>query len=197
MNTLSRASATILLMSVAQLAVAQTEPTPPPDAPRAEPSVEQQPEGPQGSGDVGKEIGHAVDAIHSFSVERRAEAIANARRAADDLDRQMERLQQQTDQGWSRMSQAARDRSQATMADLRKRRNALAEWVGGLRHGSVAAWGEVRDGFIGSYHELADAIRDAGTSPGSKGEEKEDNADSRDEDRAREPESEPESDGRP
>ena len=47
------------------------------------------------------------------------------------------------------------------MADLRQRRNALAEWYGGMRHSSTAAWGEVRTGFVSSYHELAAALRKA------------------------------------
>jgi hypothetical protein len=47
------------------------------------------------------------------------------------------------------------------MADLRKRRNQLAEWYGGMRHSSVDAWGEVKSGFVTSYHDLADAMRNA------------------------------------
>lgn len=99
----------------------------------------------------------------------------------------MERLQQQTDQNWARMSQASRTRSQATMADLRKRRNALAEWVGGLRHSSATAWGDVRSGFVKSYHELADAIRKA------RDESDKDDEDDEDKDQA----GKTESDGKP
>lgn len=102
-----------------------------------------------------------VEALRAVSAERRDEAIATARRAADDLDRQMERLQRQMDDGWDRMSQATRSRSQATMTGLRQRRNALAEWFGGMRHSSGAAWSEVRGGFMKSYQELAEALRKA------------------------------------
>lgn len=102
-----------------------------------------------------------VDALREASAERRDEAVATARRAAEDLDRQMERLQQQMDEGWGRMSEVARARSRATMADLRQRRNVLAEWLGGMRHSSAAAWEEVRGGFAKSYRELAEATRKA------------------------------------
>lgn len=157
MNTIPRILAAGFLMTLMPLAAAQSAgQTPPPDQPEAE-----QAKDPQGSGDISKEVGHTVDAIRSYSAERRAEAVADARRAAEDLDRQMQRLQDETDQRWGRMSQTAKTRSQATMADLRKRRNALAEWSGGLRHSSTAAWGEVRGGFMKSYHELADAMRKA------------------------------------
>ena len=103
----------------------------------------------------------AMDEFRALSAERRDEAIAAAGRAAADLDREMARLQQQMDQGWERMSQATRERSQAAMADLRHRRNTLAEWFGGMRHGSTAAWAEVRGGFANSYQELAEALRKA------------------------------------
>jgi hypothetical protein len=163
MNAIPHLCAAALLMISMPIAAAQgaSQKSPPP-----EPATAKQPKGePAHTGQkttpARKEIDQAVDAIRTYSAERRAEALANAKRAADDLDRQLARLQQQTDQAWARMSQASRTRSQATMADLRKRRNALAEWVGGLRHSSVAAWGEVRAGFVKSYHELADAIRHA------------------------------------
>jgi hypothetical protein len=102
-----------------------------------------------------------ADTIRDYSVERRTEAVAAATRATDELDRQLERLQAQMSEGWSRMSAATRQRSQETMADLRVRRNALAEWVGGMKHGSSAAWAEVKTGFGKSYDELESALRRA------------------------------------
>lgn len=101
------------------------------------------------------------ETIRGYTVERRAEAIAAARRATDEVDRQMERLQTQMSEGWSRMSTASRDRSQKAMADLRTRRNMLAEWMGGMKHGSSAAWTQVKGGFARSYDELAAALRKA------------------------------------
>lgn len=102
-----------------------------------------------------------TETIRGYTVERRDEAIATAGRATDELDRQMERLQTQMSEGWSRMSSASRERSRQAMADLRKRRNTLAEWVGGMKHGSAGAWTEVKGGFARSYDELADALRKA------------------------------------
>lgn len=159
MNAIPRVLAGTLLVAVMSPAVAQsTDPAPPQEPPKAE-STRQ----PEASGDVGKEVAQAMDAIRAYSAERRAEAVADAKRAAEALDAQMQRLQEQTDQGWDRMSQAAKTRSQATMKDLRERRNALAEWSGGMRHSSAAAWAEVRGGFVKSYQELAEAIRNART----------------------------------
>lgn len=103
------------------------------------------------------------ETIRGYTVERRDEAIAAARRATDEMDRQMERLQTQMSEGWSRMNTATRERSEKAMEDLRTRRNTLAEWVGGMKHGSSGAWTEVKGGFARSYDELAVALRKART----------------------------------
>lgn len=162
MNAIPRVFATVLLVTVLPTADAQSAAQqPPPDQPAAEQPKDVPTKDPQGSVDISKEVEHTVDAIRAYSVERRAEAMAAAKRATDDIDGQTQRLQEQMDQRWAVMSDAARTRSQATMADLRQRRSALAEWYGGLRHSSTAAWSEVRGGFVRSYHELADAMRKA------------------------------------
>ena len=149
---------------VAAHGASQDAPTaaPPKSGPATDSPAKPSPQGAQ----VRREVDEAVDAIRGYSAELREQAMANAERAADDLDSQMARLQEQTDLRWDRMNQAARKRSQETMADLRQRRNALAEWYGGMRHSSSAAWGEVRTGFVTSYHELADALRKARTELG-------------------------------
>ena len=157
--------AAAILLAMTPMAVAESPSQQPPaaTAPAPAPDPAKQPaDAPApADGQVRRDVDQAVDAIRGYSTELREQAMANARLAAEDLDRQMARLQAQTNQRWSRMGETARTRSQATMADLRQRRNAMAEWYGGLRHGSTAAWGEVRVGFITSYHELAEALRKA------------------------------------
>ena len=150
---LVRYAATVVLVAAMPLASAQDPAQAPPENPEVGHAQ-------QDATDEAGERGR-VEALREITAERRDEAVASARRAADDLDRQMERLQQQMDEGWDRMSQATRARSRSMMADLRQRRNALAEWVGGMRHGSNAAWADVRGGFVKSYQELAEAMRKA------------------------------------
>lgn len=108
-----------------------------------------------------KEVEEAVDAIRSYSVARRQEAVARARESLADADRRADRLQVQIDDRWSRMNSTARAHTQTAMAELRQRRNDAAEWTGALRHGSDVAWDDVKAGFVKSYHDLADALRRA------------------------------------
>lgn len=163
MNSIRRSCAVALLVAAMPVAGAYDAsqdapaPTPPKEGPATDSPAKPSPQDDQ----VKREVDEAVDAIRGYSAELRDKAMANAKRAAEDLDSQMARLQAQTDMRWDRMNQAARTRSRETMADLRQRRNALAEWYGGMRHSSSAAWGEVRTGFVTSYHELADALRKA------------------------------------
>lgn len=163
-TTLRTFCAAWLLVTAMPLMAAQdaAKKAPPGAAPAARQSEDKPAEGRDAkAARLKRELDQKVEAIRTYSAEGRNEALANAKRAADDLDRQIQALQQQMDQRSNRMGEAARDRARATMADLGKRRNALAEWMGGLRHGSTAAWGEVRSGFVRSYHELADALRKA------------------------------------
>jgi hypothetical protein len=59
------------------------------------------------------------------------------------------------------MADSTQSRSQDAMRRLRERRTDLAEWYGGLRHGSAGAWSEVTTGFADSYRAMSDALRRA------------------------------------
>lgn len=163
MKGITHLCAVALLVVAIPMAAAQssTEKAPPAPAPETEQPENEPARSDPTDSEFKREVDERVDAIRAYSEERRDEAVANARRAAEDLDLKMAGLQQTMDQRWIQMSEKARTRSQATMANLRQRRNALAEWYGGMRHSSSAAWSDVKGGFVRSYHELADAMREA------------------------------------
>jgi len=144
-------SLTLLLAGSAPLVAAQTPPA------RAEQRETKEPQAKQ----TQKEVGEAIDAIRTYSIERRKDAIDSARQATQELDHGAAELQDQLDRGWDRMSQATRASSREAMNDLRQRRRDLAEWYGGMQHGSAEAWTEVKDGFVRSYHEMAEALKKA------------------------------------
>lgn len=111
--------------------------------------------------EVKKEVDEAVDAIRGYSIERRREAVERARESLAETDRRMDRLESQMNERWARMGAAARQREKEAMAELRRRRNDVAEWTGGMRHGSGDAWENVKSGFVRSYRELAVALHEA------------------------------------
>lgn len=157
MDALSRMCAVGLLLAAwTPVAAAQAVPAEPGKA--AEPTTQRDQAQRE---EVRKEVDEAVDAIRDYSLERRDDAVARARRAAEQFDREIDQMQAQADARWERMSDAARARSRAAITDLRQRRTQLAEWTGGMRHGSAAAWSEVKTGFVKSYHDLAEALEKA------------------------------------
>ena len=158
MNTTSRLCAVALLVAMAPLVAAQDAPK---QAQSTPPQSEEAAPAPAQAEKTKKEMDEAIDAIRDYSVERRDEAVARARQSTEVLDQRIEAMQSQMANGWGRMSQATRTRSEQTMADLRKRRNQLAEWYGGMRHSSVDAWSEDKSGFVTSYHDLVEAMRKA------------------------------------
>jgi len=59
------------------------------------------------------------------------------------------------------MDQAARQRAASNLDALRKERNKVAEWYGGLKHGSSQAWEEVKTGFSNSSQDLQEGLKKA------------------------------------
>src|SRR5262245_46655197 len=101
--------------------------------------------------DKAKETGHA---IKDYTVAQRDEAVKQAKAALDDADTKIRRLERKLDADWDKMDHAARKQARETLDTLRKERNDLAEWYGGLKHSSGEAWDEVKSGFARSYDEL-------------------------------------------
>ena len=102
-----------------------------------------------------------VDRIRDYTVARRDEALDAARNSTEALDRDIARLQQDVQERWASLGSDARARTSSALAELRDRRTRLAEWYGGMQHGSDRAWDEVKSGFVDSYHTLSDAFRRA------------------------------------
>lgn len=113
------------------------------------------------TGKVKQDVAEAVQAIKNYSVEQRDEAVKTAREAIDDLDVRIDRVQARLDKKWNKMSQAAHQEATSTVKALRKERTELAEWYGGLKHGAVATWEEVKGGFLKSYQALRDGVSKA------------------------------------
>jgi len=65
------------------------------------------------------------------------------------------------------MDQASREKAKKTLQALRKKRNELSEWYGGLKHSSADAWDHVKKGFVDGYEALAGAFDKAENEFGS------------------------------
>ena len=118
--------------------------------------------------DVGKKVEDAGEAIGSYTIAQRDQAIKSAQRALADVDERLRRAEREADAQWDKMDAAARRNARATLNALHKERDELAEWYGGLKHGSAEAWGEVKGGFVKSYEGLKQSLARAAKSSGSR-----------------------------
>lgn len=111
--------------------------------------------------DVKQEITKTYELLKDYTLAQRDEALAKADAQIEKLDRQIDHLRSRLDQGWDKMNHTARIQARDALKALRKQREVLAEWYGGMRHSSTAAWEEVKKGFSGSYERLEKALMKA------------------------------------
>ena len=111
--------------------------------------------------EVAQEVEEGMRAIRNFSAEQRDDAVARAEQALKKLDAHIDRMEERMREEWSDLDRAARQKSRATLQRLREQRNELAEWYGGMKHGSLDAWERLKEGFLKSYGKLEQAFQEA------------------------------------
>lgn len=110
------------------------------------------------STDVKRETSEAIQTIKNYSVNQRDKAVKDVKVVLEDLDDRIDRLQSRIQQRWDEMDQSSRERVAKTLKALRKQRNELSEWYGGLKHSSASAWGHIKEGFVKGYETLSNAF---------------------------------------
>jgi len=111
--------------------------------------------------DVKAEVKEAGRAVADYTAAQRDEAMRSAKAALEDLDRKIQEMDARLQKNWDKMSEAARKQASATMQDLRRKRNDLAEWYGGMKHSSAEAWEDVKKGFARSYETMKQSFEEA------------------------------------
>jgi len=111
--------------------------------------------------DVVRKAGETGRSIKNYTVAQRDEAVTQAKAALDDVDSRIRRMERKLDNEWDKMDQAGRKKSRAALNALRRERGELAEWYGGLKHGSAESWEQVKAGFVKSYEALRESFAKA------------------------------------
>jgi hypothetical protein len=110
------------------------------------------------SKDVKQETMEAIEAIKTYSIEKKDKAVREVKVVLEDLDARIDRMQSRMGKKWDEMDQTSREKARKTIQALQKKRNELSEWYGGLKHSSADAWDEVKSGFVKGYEALANAF---------------------------------------
>jgi len=111
--------------------------------------------------DVKREWAQAAKALKSYSVAQREQALAKGAEVLEAMDARIETLEARTADEWAKLRKSARQKRKATLRALRKQRNDVAQWYGGMKHGSADAWDQVKQGFIDAYGVLDESFSDA------------------------------------
>ena len=110
------------------------------------------------SNDVKRETMEAIEAIKKYSIEKKDNAVREVKVVLEDLDARIDRMQSRIEKKWDEMDQASREKARKAIQALRKKRNELSEWYGGLKHSSADAWDHVKEGFVEGYEALDKAF---------------------------------------
>lgn len=108
-----------------------------------------------------QEWSEAFDALKDYSAAQRDEAIDRAKEVIAAMDKRIDRIERLAENQWSQLSAEMRQGRSDALRELRRQRNELAVWYGGMRQSSVVAWEEVKQGFINAYQDLGDAFNKA------------------------------------
>ena len=111
--------------------------------------------------DVKREWAQASRTLMAYTVAQRDQALDEGRRMLTAMDQRIEKLEARAADEWGELSDAARGQREQTLRALRKQRNEVAEWYGGLSQSSASAWNKVKKGFVDAYGELNSAFGEA------------------------------------
>jgi ElaB/YqjD/DUF883 family membrane-anchored ribosome-binding protein len=103
--------------------------------------------------DVGKPTAETGEAIRAYSVEKKDEAVAHAKRLTAQLDGRIKKLEAQA----VKETGEAKAKIQAQLKELRAKQAETSRKLGELSRASHASWEQAKDGFANAYHDLATA----------------------------------------
>jgi hypothetical protein len=107
--------------------------------------------------DVSKKASETGEAIRDYTVERKDEAVAHAKKLAADLDVKLKELEAQA----SKQTGEAKAKLQAQIKDLKAKRDAAGARLNELTRASRASWDRAKEGFANAYRDLAQAYEKA------------------------------------
>jgi DNA anti-recombination protein RmuC len=104
--------------------------------------------------DVKQETKEMIKTLSSYSSEKQDEAAKEVKKSLEKLDKRIDNLEKKVDNRWEGLSKEAKHETRENLRDLRKQRNKLSEWYGGMKNSSKDACNHLRDGFPKAYKNI-------------------------------------------
>jgi len=105
------------------------------------------------SKDVTQKASETGQAIRDYTVEKKDEAVAHAKKATADLEAKIKELEAQA----AKQTGEIKARSQAQIKDLKAKRAKASQKATELGRATKASWERAKEGFADAYRDLASA----------------------------------------
>jgi hypothetical protein len=105
------------------------------------------------SKDVSQKASETGQAIKDYTVEKKDEAVAHAKKVTADLESKIKELEAQA----SKQTGEIKAKSQAQIKDLKAKRTKASQKVTELSRATKASWEKAKEGFADAYRDLASA----------------------------------------
>ena len=109
------------------------------------------------SKDVGQKASETGEAIKDYTIEKKNEAVAQAKKLTANLDAKIKDLEAET----SKQTGEAKAKAQAQLRDLKAKRAAASRKASDLGKATKASWERAKEGFADAYRDLATAYEKA------------------------------------
>lgn len=130
--------------------------TPPTDKPAA-----QMPDEKTTAEEVDKKVKDALDALKSYSAEKKDEATERMRGLMQDMDARIARLQTDLETRRQALSESARRQTEETLESLKRQREELSGHYDKLKQGSAKAWEDIKKGFSRAFESFRKSLKTA------------------------------------
>ncbi len=101
-----------------------------------------------------------LDALAAYTAARRDEALQQARRALEALDRRIDRLRTDLQRRWPELSDQARANGRAALEELERQQAALERWFADMKRSSAAQWSEALQHFGQALEDAARSLEE-------------------------------------
>ena len=94
-----------------------------------------------------------AEAIKAYTVEKKNEAVAHAKKLTADLDAKIKELEAQA----SKRTGEAKAKAQTELKELKAKRAKASQKATELSKATKASWDRAKEGFVAAYHDLVAA----------------------------------------
>jgi DNA-binding ferritin-like protein len=101
--------------------------------------------------DVGQKMAETGESIRDYTVDKKDEAVALAKKLGSDIDAKIKELEAQA----SKQAGEAKAKSERMIKDLKAKRAKVSAKLNNLSKATKASWDETKKGFADAYRDLA------------------------------------------